>query len=163
MQILLPDASPNRESMAPSPAATTKEAEITTLHNQPEHGLEQVRLIITPKKLFLQLKKEPAAIHFIRSLSYARWNSSTFLWEITHSEHNLQQLRHYFADRLTEQHLASAALLSQPTRKPFNARELTVFVRKARLRLLFAFDQQLIRLIKKLPYPCMMPRTDGGL
>jgi len=117
----------------------------------------QVKLVISPQKFFLQLKKQEADLKFHRSLRYTRWNERTYLWEVTHSEHNLQLLRHYFADRLSEQELAHPEKLVNNQIKRYPVRELSVAVQEGRLRLMFAFDQALITFIKQLPFP----RYDG--
>ncbi len=112
----------------------------------------QVKLVITAKKLFVQIKKQEADIRFLRSLHYSRWNAHTYLWEITRNEQNLQLMRHYFADRLTEQELSTPESIIHPKKKQYPPNELTIAVNEGRLRLLFAYDQKLITFIKKLPY-----------
>ena len=114
---------------------------------------DQVKLVITPSKLFLQLKKQEADIRFIRNLRYARWNDRTYLWEVTYSEQNLQLLRHYFADRLSEQELSHPEELTAHQQKRYPGHELSIAVKGGRLRLMFAYDQALITFIKQLPYP----------
>lgn len=113
----------------------------------------QVKLVITPKKLFVQLPKQEADIKFIRSLHYARWNTRTYLWEVSRSEQNLQLLRNYFSTRLHEQELSSPESLKIGKKKHYRPHELTIASKERRLRLMFAYDQKLITFIKKLPYP----------
>lgn len=109
VEILLPDSHPNSqenkrqvpvEPQAVKPAST-KEATNSPDASQPQQQ-DQVKLVITAKKLFVQVKKQETDIKFLRSLHYARWNANTYLWEITNSETNLQLLRNYFVLRLTD-------------------------------------------------------------
>jgi site-specific recombinase XerD len=113
----------------------------------------QVKLIITPRKLYVQIKKKEADLIFLRSLRYARWNDRTYLWEVTHSEQNLQLLRHYFGKRLTEQELEHPEEVTTKQRQRPPEHELSIAVREGRLRLIFLYDKALITFIKQLPYP----------
>ena len=152
---------PERKSLTPdkkqlekgSPQALKKEQSLHINESRGEANHDQVKLIITPRKLFLQLKKQEADIRFIRNLRYARWNDRTYLWEVTYSEQNLQLLRHYFADRLSEQELSHPEELTAHQQKRYPGHELSIAVKGGRLRLMFAYDQGLITFIKQLPYP----------
>ncbi len=144
------DTAENREVPAPAP----QEDALPTIHDDQPKDTDQAKLVITPKKLFLQLKKQEAAISFIRSLCYARWNANTYLWEITHSEQNLLLLRRYFGERLTEQELELPETATQAVRSRQKPRVLTVAATPpGRLRLLFAYEQKMVAFIKKLPFP----------
>jgi len=152
---------PERKSLTPdtkqlekgSPQALKKEKSSVINDSREVVEYDQVKLIITPHKLFLQLKKQEADLIFLRSLYYARWNEKTYLWEVTHSEKNLQLLRHYFAKRLREQELAHPEEMTSGQQEQRPEHELSIAVREGRLRLIFAFNQALVKFIKQLPYP----------
>ena len=136
-----------------SPQALKKEQSSVINDSGGGANHDQVKLIITTRKLFLQLKKQETDLIFLRSLHYARWNEKTYLWEVTHSEKNLQLLRHYFAKRLTEQELVHPEEMTSGQQEQRPDHELSIAIREGRLRLIFAFDQALIKFIKQLPYP----------
>lgn len=108
VEIILPDsATPTRDNQGLHNADQEAHNKVsnppvvsTIQNNAPTAEGHQVKLVITIKKLFVQLKKQEADISFLRSLRYARWNAHTYLWEISRNEQNLQLLRHYFADLL---------------------------------------------------------------
>jgi site-specific recombinase XerD len=154
--ILLPGSSQEQEKQKHIIAGEEKiksQPEKSTMLEENQSNDGQVKLIITSRKLFLQLKKQEVDLRFLRSLRFARWNERTYLWEVTHSEQNLQLLRHYFGKRLTEQELAHPEDVTNNQRQQRPDHELSIAVREGRLRLIFAYDQALITFIKKLPFP----------
>ncbi len=159
IDILLPDGKQKREhnnrvTVEQKVAKNTEIFNISTIHVATQsQQQDQVKLVITAKKLFVQIKKQEADIKFIRSLHYARWNANTYLWEITNTETNLRLLRNYFTDRLTEQILSSPESITSIKKQQYKSKELTAAVKAGRIRLLFAYDKKLITFIKQLPYP----------
>ena len=156
VNILLPDhphRPPESNRQAVTKGASHSPLPLTIHHTEPIIRQDEVKLVITPRKLFLQLNKDRADSQFLRSLRYARWNATTFLWEVTHKETNLKLLRHYFQDRLTEQTLSSPERIMSQQKRTSKPYELTVAVKLGRLRLLFAYDQNMISFVKTLPYP----------
>ena len=154
--VLLPGTTQNQEKYQPITAGEKKKArhaEELDNRNEKQSTDEPVKLVITPKKLYVQIKKREADLIFLRSLRYARWNDRTYLWEVTHSEQNLQLLRHYFGKRLTEQELAHPEEVTKKQRQLSPEHELSLAVREGRLRLIFLYDKALITFIKQLPFP----------
>ena len=123
------------------------------LSEKPNPHPEQVYLTITPKKLFLQMPNEYADVSFVRKLRYARWNSNTYLWEITPHTHNLTMLQNYFGKRLIEQRPSAPEvdITSSPVAQA-DYNQILIFPKEGRLRLVFRFNKALIAFIKTLPY-----------
>ena len=116
-------------------------------------SVEPVNLTITPKKLFLRMKKQTEDIQFVRSLN-ARWNASNFVWEITAYEPNLSLIRTHFKGRLVEQTLEEPLINEHlPKRTMAQHGQISVYTREGRLRLSFQYDTAVITFIKTLPYP----------
>ena len=114
---------------------------------------EKVYLTVTPRKLFLQMSNDYADVNFVRKLKFSRWNTNTFLWEITPQAHNRTMLQNYFAGRLVEQQPAVPQVdeQSSPTLIP-DPDQILIFPNEGRLRMLFQYNKALIAFIKTQPY-----------
>ncbi len=62
----------------------------------------KVKVAFTPRKIILQLKKHETDIRFLRSLQYARWDPTSFTWQVSYSETNRSLILSYFSTRLEE-------------------------------------------------------------
>jgi site-specific recombinase XerD len=138
----------------------------------------KVKVAFTPRKIILQLKKHETDIRFLRSFQYARWDPTSFTWQVSYSETNRSLILSYFSTRLEELILskeqssppaqtgkaadsqavwANSALPAEnplPVSSPSveNNTLLLVHYMRGRMRLLFRFDASLVALIKSFPY-----------
>ena len=127
---------------APDHSARAKLSQSTSPH-----------LIITPQKYYLQMSKQEDDVLFIRQMKYARWNSTTYQWEVTAHERNLALLRSHFGERLVEQE-SHHSVLGRSESVPFaKNNEIVIYAREGRLRLIFRYNPSVITFIKTLPYP----------
>ncbi|MBT3244780.1 MAG: site-specific integrase [Bacteroidetes bacterium] len=115
---------------------------------------ESVSMTITERFILLEMKKSDQDIRFLRTLRYARWDSTGFCWVINNKKENLTMLKNYFGDRLTEiSNEASSvkAVTSAPGLAVNSSILIVVKYRNGRIRLIFRYDKDLVRLIKSLP------------
>lgn len=109
---------------------------------------------IIGRKIILRLPKNEADIQFIRGIQYARWNKEGFFWEIPHYPGNLEKIKGYFGDRLTQ--ITERPMIEVPQKdEPLFLEKnqvLVVKTAKGRLRLFFAFHAGLMKVVKTFPY-----------
>ncbi|MDD4645708.1 MAG: site-specific integrase, partial [Bacteroidales bacterium] len=126
------------------------------MENQRIDGIikEPVQLTITDRFFLLKMKKNEQDIRFLRTLYYARWDSAAFCWVISRKEENLIMMRNYFAERLTEDNgdkpLVNPSVVRSLPAVEANAL-LVVKYHNGRVRLIFRYEKELVRLIKTLP------------
>lgn len=126
------------------------------MENQKANGTpkEPLQLAITERFFLLKMKKDEQDIRFLKTLKYARWDSAAFCWVISRKDENLTMIRNYFGARLTEN--SGEKAVSTPTvGKPDPLTEantlLVVKYHNGRLKLIFRYDKDLVKLIKTLP------------
>jgi site-specific recombinase XerD len=113
-------------------------------------------ITVYPKIIEIKIPKDDADIQFIRSLKFAKWNSSQFCWTVPNYGRNLDLLKSYFENKNTEIIYQIADIQStnsknelQPT---FTKNDFLVINNLNRtLRLYFSFNTELIKQIKKIP------------
>jgi site-specific recombinase XerD len=100
------------------------------------------------------MKKDEQDIRFLRTLRYARWDSAGFCWVISRKDENLTMIRNYFAERLTEDN-GARPLITPVVAKPLPHIEgntlLVVKYHNGRVKLIFRYEKELVKLIKTLP------------
>ncbi|MEA1878409.1 MAG: site-specific tyrosine recombinase/integron integrase [Bacteroidota bacterium] len=115
---------------------------------------ESVSMTITERFFLLKMKKDNQDIRFLRTLRYARWDSTGFCWVINNKKENLTMLRNYFGDRLTEnssEENSAKIAASAPGLAVKSSTLIVVKYRNGRIRLIFRYEKELVRLIKSLP------------
>ena len=115
---------------------------------------EPVQMVLTERFILLKMKKNDQDIRFLRTLHYARWDSAGFCWVISRKEENIAMIRNYFGARLAE----DEGKIRQPLPKgkmtyPIADANTLLVVKYhfGRVRLIFRFDKDLVKLIKTLP------------
>jgi len=128
------------------------------MENQRRDGIIKgpIQLSITDRFFLLKMKKDEQDIRFLRTLRYARWDSAAFCWAISRTEENLIMIRNYFADRLTENNGDSPMINTNVAiAKPLPDIEantlLVVKYHNGRVRLIFRYEKEMVKLIKTLP------------
>jgi site-specific recombinase XerD len=115
---------------------------------------QPVQLTCTERFYLLKVKKNEQDIRFLKTLRYARWDQAAFCWAISRNDQNLVMLKNYFGERL--QVVAEPKIILPPPgaeQNPTEEKFLKVIkYHNGRVRLLFQYDQELIRVIKTLPF-----------
>ncbi len=89
----------------PVPAPSVKaQSEVKTaikadLQNVTQHN--GIAIEISPKQITVTMPKNETDIQFIRTFKYVRWNSNNFCWVIPNYGKNIDLLRNYFGQRIT--------------------------------------------------------------
>ena len=113
-----------------------------------------ITIEIFGRKIILKIPKNESDIKFIRSIQYARWNKEGFHWEIPHYPGNLELLKGYLGDRLTQ--ITEHAQIEVSSRdETYTIQEnqiLIIRTSKGRLRLIFGFHAGLMKVVKTIPY-----------
>lgn len=111
-------------------------------------------MTITERFILLKMKKDDQDIRFLRTLRYARWDSTGFCWVISNKKENLTMLNNYFGDRLTETSSNESSIRAAASATKLAVTSSTLIVvkyRNGRVRLIFRYEKELVRLIKTLP------------
>jgi len=113
-----------------------------------------IKLDVIGKKIILKLPKNEADIEFINTLKYSRWDARMFCWEITNNTGNLDLIKEYFINRISELVMHEKYDISNhPETYTIRDDELLIIkTRSGRLRLVFGYQDALCLLIKKIPY-----------
>jgi site-specific recombinase XerD len=125
--------------------------------NNEESKEKKTAIVYTLTERFIQvkMKKDEDDIRFIRMLRYTRWDSSAFLWVISRTDTNMQLLQNHFGDRFIEAVAqVQASVQVVPKQQPDVAPNMLQVVKfnHGRIRLIFRYNKELIKLIKVLPF-----------
>lgn len=115
-----------------------------------------INIEIFPKTIVVKMPKNEADIQFIRSLKYARWNSSQFCWIVPNYGRNADLLKSYFGDRNPEiiKHNADLATTvdSTSTQSVFLKNDfLVVNYENRTLRMFFSYNRDVSTELKRIP------------
>jgi integrase/recombinase XerD len=116
-----------------------------------------IKMDVFERRIFLKIPKNLKDIAFIRSLSYSKWDNTWFHWVIPNYPGNLDLLKTYFRDRIDvyTENLQEEIKVELDTSQPIikNRNEVILLrTTNQRLRIVFGFNQELLRAIKKIPY-----------
>jgi integrase/recombinase XerD len=119
-----------------------------------------VQAIIAGRSILLRLPRNQPDIAFIRSLGFARWDTSGFCWVVQNHPSNTGKLNEYFAGRI---HWHEPA--ARPPEKPDNEvivepkTLMVVNTRNSRIRLIFRYDPEMVAQVKLQPLYSWDPET----
>lgn len=122
-----------------------------------------IEIRVLGRKIFLKMPKNDIDIHFVKGITYSRWNQNQLVWEVPHYPGNLDKLMAYFGDRvslITE----DETIATRHANKPILAKNevLIIKTQTKRLKLLFGFISELIKHIKTIPMQAGTAKTNGG-
>ncbi|WP_207429796.1 site-specific tyrosine recombinase/integron integrase [Pedobacter sp. SYSU D00535] len=116
---------------------------------------------VTEKKILLKMPANDADVLFLKSLRYSFWNKKDRIWQLPNYPGNLDLLKSYFGQRLTEinELKADGTIAEQAQRErklPFKE-VLVVKTASRRLKVLFSSFPKLQKYLKELPYSSWDP------
>lgn len=114
-----------------------------------------VSVEVINRKILLKLPKNEADINFIRTLRYFRWLKNERVWEIPDYPGNLDLIRDYFKDRISEIRMHDSIELKQGVEAARSIRRdevLMIKTRSGRVKIIAAFNKVLISAIREIPY-----------
>lgn len=113
-----------------------------------------ITIAIVGRKLILKIPKNEADIEFIRSIRYSRWNKEGYFWEIPHYPGNLERLKGYLGERLSQVTVQEQVKVSIQKEVIDLEKNQVLLIKtvKGRLRLFFGFHEGLMKAVKTFPY-----------
>ena len=106
------------------------------------------------RKIILKLPKNESDIRFIRSLRYSNWDSKQYCWVVPHFPGNLELIKDFFKERITELNLHETQDVRSKGEhyKVAKNEVLCIKTTTGRLKLVFGFHKALTYAIKKMPF-----------
>ncbi len=113
----------------------------------------QVCIQVSSKKIIIKLPKNDLDTQFIASIRYSRWDKKQYCWIVPNYKNNLDLLKNYFKERISELIINEDPVLDTSARLTAQRGELIIIKTKnGRLKLIFEYDKLLTKTIKSLPY-----------
>ena len=106
------------------------------------------------RKIILKMPKNEIDLHFVRALKYSNWESKQYCWVVPHFPGNLELIKEYFKDRITQLTLHESQDI-QSKGESYKVKKNEVLCLKTtngRLKLIFGFNKILTFATKKIPY-----------
>lgn len=104
------------------------------------------------KTLLLRMPKSDADVKFVLKFKYVRWDKERRTWLIPHTATNLHALQVYFGGRISQfiEHKTAIENARDETPLPIEGELVLVRVNAHRLRVIIAYNPQLVKEIKQL-------------
>lgn len=113
-----------------------------------------VSIQVFAKKIVIKIPKKDLDTQFLLSFRYCRWDSKQYQWIIPNYGTNLELIKKYFNERITE-----ITIIESPNYDIINVTKakkdelIIIKTTKGRLKLIFEYNPVLTKTIKNLPYP----------
>jgi site-specific recombinase XerD len=117
--------------------------------------IKNVNVEVINRKILIRLPKNEEDIKFIRTLRYFRWLKAERMWEVPDYPGNLDLIRDYFKERLSEIKVHESIEVkngNNTTHIINNDEVLMIKLRSGRVKIIAAFNRQIISIIKEIPY-----------
>lgn len=115
----------------------------------------EVQLSVFGRQIAVKLQKKEIDIQFIRSIKYSRWDYKKYCWIVPNYKNNLNLLKKYFGDRISEVYIDPNINISSSTDILSKIEKDELFIIKTnsgRLKLFFTFNNDLTKAVKSFPY-----------
>lgn len=123
--------------------------------SKPFKNNKGVSIHVFGKKIAIKLPKDNVDTRFILSFKYNQWDAKQFCWIVPNYKNNIELLKDYFKDRITELiiHEIPKATTSADNERSVGKNELLIIKTKAnRLKLFFGYHKELVKAIRSIPY-----------
>ena len=123
--------------------------------DKPFDEIQNVKIEVINRKILIKLPKNEDDIKFIKTLRYFKWSKNDYLWEVPDYPGNLDLIRDFFGKRIADIKIHNRIDI-QPGNE--NARSiqadevLMIKTRQGRVKIISAFNKELIAAIKEMPY-----------
>lgn len=114
-----------------------------------------VSVTVFGRKIAIKLPKNEVDIKFILGLRFSRWDGKQFCWIVPNYPGNLDLIKDYFNDRITELIIYDELETSiEPnSQRTIGQNDLLIIkTRAGRLRVIYAFNKDLTSAIHQMPY-----------
>ncbi len=137
---------------------SNKKADNTTINTflPPQNfNSKGVTIAVFGRKITIKLPKNEVDTRFILGLRYSRWDRKQFCWIVPNYPGNLDLISDYFKERITENLIYDELLINnkgENQRTIGNNDLLIIKTSTGRLKLLFAYNLELTKVIKLFPF-----------
>ncbi len=115
--------------------------------------LANVSIHVSAKKIKIKLPKNNVDTQFILSFRYSRWDAKQYHWMIPNYDTNLELLKNYFKDRISELAITEESVIESTQIIKANKDELILIkTNNGRIKLIFNYNPVLTKAIKNYPY-----------
>lgn len=114
-----------------------------------------VSILVFEKNIAIKIPKNDLDTQFILSLRYSRWDSKKWCWIVPNYSRNLDLIKSYFKERITELvvHERIETCSTVDERRVIKKNDLLIIKSiGGRLKLIFGFNKELTKAIKTIPY-----------
>jgi len=108
---------------------------------------EKLKLTVKADTIYINAAETGPAAKFLRTLKYSRWNHQSRFWEVTYHQDNLLRIRNFFKDGIREQYVPVCERPAHNTNRVIKVYAQT----SGHLRIVFRYDNQLVKWIKAMP------------
>jgi len=141
----------------PSNEATENIATNTKVNNvKPSTNFKNgVSVFVFTKSIAIKLPKNDTDTRFILGIRYSRWDAKQYCWIVPQYGQNLELIKSYFKDRITEfvVHTETESDSSSNKERKIGKDDLLIIKTTAgRLKLYFSIHPLLMKTIKNIPY-----------
>ena len=114
-----------------------------------------VSIMVFGRKIAIKLPKNELDTRFILGLRFCKWDAKQFCWVVPNYPGNLDLIKDYFKDRVTELvvHEEFLTNVSPTAKRTISKNDLLIIkTNNGRLRLIFTFNKDLTKAIKNIPF-----------
>jgi len=147
----------NKNAELKSPIAVPA-TEIAVSNDSPKKKFAKhqgVSILVHGRSIAIRMPKNELDMHFILGLRYSRWDKKQYCWIVPNYPGNIDLLRDYFKDRITDIviHQESETIITNDVRRKIDKDELLIIKTNAgRLKLFFGFNRDLTKIVRTIPY-----------
>jgi len=121
-----------------------------------------VTVMVLGRTIVIKLPKNDADTRFILSLRYSKWDGKQYLWTVPNYSGNLDLIKDYFKERITELIVQDAleVISKDNIQRKIDKNDLLVIkTTTGRLKLIYGFNKELTNAVKNIPYSTWNPQN----
>ena len=151
---LFPDSNLNDISNAKTSSSNVTDNIATKEGPNDNRNADDVHIEVLGRKIIVKLPKKVEDVSFLNTIKYSRWNFRYYHWEIPNYPGNLEKLTDYFGARIKDvvKHEKFDVELGNQTLVVGNYEIVVIKTRRMRLKIIFAYNAELSKMIKRYPY-----------
>lgn len=113
--------------------------------------ITSILIEVIGRKIILKMPKSELDVKFVLTFRYARWDKTNRLWIVPNYPNNLELMKEYFKDRISQVilHKEVEIKTGESSRQIASTDVVVVKTKAGRLRLIFGFNKALTAAIKK--------------
>jgi len=149
----------NLETDAISNTSSSTETEIKKIAPETSNYIKHtdVSILVFGRNIAVKIPKNALDTQFILNLKYSRWDKKRWCWIVPNYSKNLELLKNYFNDRITE-FVVQETIETNTNgneRRIVGKNDLLIIKSAAgRLKVIFGYNKGLTSAIKTIPYAC---------